>query len=286
MARPRDLSLAFSESHPRDAARVLEQLSIQEATSYLKLLPVRLSAPVIRHMLPTSAARCLEHFDDEFAAGVVHDLDAQSGTAILRYVPGMRRETLIAQLPTRTALAFRLLLTYPEDTVGAWINPHAVTVLPDTPASEAMERLRQSSDSAGTFIYVVDDEQRLQGVTLLADLVHAGRGVTLSQKMRPIRHRLSARASLAAAQDHAGWREYHALPVLERQERFIGALEHTTLYRILERRQHSISTVVTPTDSVSLLASSTWQVFAALLQSLVTLLPSARPLIEKPHEES
>ncbi|MCR4301457.1 MAG: hypothetical protein NUV51_07585, partial [Sulfuricaulis sp.] len=71
MARTRELSLAFAEAHPGDAARVLEHLSTHDATAFLKLLPTRLGAPVLRHMLPTSAAHCLEQLDDEAAAGLV-----------------------------------------------------------------------------------------------------------------------------------------------------------------------------------------------------------------------
>lgn len=285
MARARELSLAFVESHPGDAARVLEHLSTDDATAFLKLLPVRLGAPVLRHMLPTSAARCLEQLDDETAAGLVRDLDAQTGSAMLRYVRQPRRDQLIAQLPTTAALAFRLLLTYPEDTVGAWINTHCLAVSPETPVSEALERLRQSPESAGTFLYVVDADWRLKGMAAITDLLRAGRGTAVAQTMQPARHHLSARASLAAAHQHQGWKEYHALPVLERQERFIGALEFTVLHRAIEQLHPEVAASA-PADSLSLLTRSLWMVFANLLQALITLLPPAHPLVEDKHGES
>ena len=273
MARTRELSLAFAETHPSDAARVLEHLPVTDATAFLTLLPARLGAPVLRHMLPTSAARCLEQLDDEAAAGLVHDLDAQAGTAMLRYVEHRRREQLVTQLPTASALAFRLLLTYPEDTVGAWINPHCLAVTPDTPVNEALERLRQSSESAGTYLFVVNTDQRLRGIATITDLLRAGRGATIAQVMRPPRHHLSARASLSAARDHEGWQEFHALPVVERQDRFIGALEFQGLCRALDQSSHGDPVPPTP-DDISLLASSGWLMFASLLHTLVTLLPT------------
>lgn len=284
MARARDLSLAFAETHPGDAARVLEHLSTSEATAFLKLLPVRLGAPVLQHMLPTSAAHCLEQLDDEAAAGMVRDLDAQTGSAILRYVGQPRRDQLIAQLPTTSALAFRLLLTYPEDTVGAWINPHSLAVTPETSVSEAIERLRQSPESAGTCLYVVDPEQHLRGTALLVDLLRAGRGTTVAQVMRPVRHHLSARASLLAAHEHPGWRELSALPVVERRDRFIGALEFPVLLRAVEQ-PHGGKAAAPAADGVSLLAHASWLVFADLLQALISLLPAARPLAEEKHEK-
>jgi magnesium transporter len=281
MARTRELSLAFAETHPSDAARVLEHLSVTDATAFLTLLPARLGAPVLRHMLPTSAARCLEQLDDETAAGLVHDLDAQAGTAMLRYVEPRRRERLVTQLPTASALAFRLLLTYPEDTVGAWINPHCLAVTPETPVSEALERLRQSSESAVTYLFVVNADQRLLGITAVTDLLRAGRGAGVAQIMRPPRHPLSARASLSAARGSEGWQEFNALPVVERQHRFIGALEYPVLCRALEQPRLGDAAPPVP-DGLSLLARSGWSMYANLLHALVALLPT-RTVEEKRH---
>ena len=123
------------------------------------------------------------------------------------------------------------------------------------------------------------------GMVMLVDLLRAGRGATVAQLMRPTRHHLSARASLAAAHEHRGWREYHALPVMERQERFIGSLEYTVLHRAIEQPHPDDSRPVA-TGSLSLLVHSFWEVFANLLQALINLLPSARPLVEEKREGS
>ena len=281
MARTRELSLAFAETHPSDAARVLERVAVADAAAFLAMLPARLGAPVLRQMLPTAAARCLERVDNEVAAGMIRDLDAQAGTAILRYVSLPRRDQLVTQLPTASAIAFRLLLTYPEDTVGAWINPHSLAVTPDTPAGDVLERLRQSSESCETYIYVINAKQRLLGMVELVDLLRARRGITVEQLMHSPRHHLSARASLAAGFASEGWQERHALPVVERPERFIGALEYPVLCRAL--KQPLPGKAAGSSEGFALLARSYWRVFAELLQALITLLPSATEAEAKRH---
>ena len=57
MASSEELSYAFLEAHPADAARVLERLAATEAGALLQSAPLRLAAPVLRHMLPLSGAR-------------------------------------------------------------------------------------------------------------------------------------------------------------------------------------------------------------------------------------
>ena len=74
-------------------------------------------------MLPISGARCLEQLDDDQVTGLLRGAGAQAGVALLRYFGAERRSRLLAQLPTALTLAYELLLGYPEDSVGAWMDP-------------------------------------------------------------------------------------------------------------------------------------------------------------------
>jgi magnesium transporter len=70
MASSEELSYAFLETHPADAARVLERLAATEAAALLQAAPLRIASPVLRQMLPLSGARCLEQLDDDQIAGL------------------------------------------------------------------------------------------------------------------------------------------------------------------------------------------------------------------------
>ena len=101
MASSEDLSYAFLEAHPSDAARVLERLAPVSAAALLQSEPLSLASPVLR---------C-------FAAE--------------------RRAKLLANLPTALTITYEMLLGYPEGTVGAWMdpNPKALLTGPTLPAS-------------------------------------------------------------------------------------------------------------------------------------------------------
>ncbi len=91
MAISQELSYAFLESHPVDAARVLERLAAAESGALLQSAPVRLAAPVLRHMLPLPGARCLEQLNDDVITGLLRGTGAQAGVALLRYFGAERR---------------------------------------------------------------------------------------------------------------------------------------------------------------------------------------------------
>ena len=274
MAEAHELSLAFIESHPGDAARVLEQLSAEDAATFIGAVPARLGTPVFRHMLYTKAAQCLSFLDDDAASRLIQGIGPQAGAAVLRSLSPARRTSILEQLPSMSALAFRMVLGYPTDAVGAWMDTTVPVFVSETPAEEALAQLR-SEEYPATFtycVYAVDAEQRFAGIVPLQDLIRAEGGTRLSMIMRPPAHSLQARTSLASVRSHPGWDDFPSLPVVERQNRFAGALHHAALATALTQSRPEIA----PDSSGEIgafLTSTFWTVFAGLLQSAVTLLP-------------
>ncbi len=271
--RIRGLTLAFIETHPADAARVLEHLVAADAAALLDTIPATLAAPVIGEMIPAYAARCLETLRDDVAAGLIQVLGVQAGSSVLRYLPAGRRSALLEQLPGSNGIAYRLLLGYPEDTVGALMELRSLAVAADTGVKEALARVRRSPDDAGDFVYVVDADRRLQGIVRLVQLVRANQAFTVAQIMRRGVPMISAQASLHAARRHEGWREFHVLPVVESQDRFVGALRYAALIQALAYTQPGYRGEDAIGGAVGTLTGTYWQVIAGLIQATVSLLP-------------
>ncbi len=277
MARREDLSFAFLETHPTDAARVLERLAPQNVTALLSEAPARLAAPVLRAMLPPFVARCLGPLDDEPVSGLLRAMGPQSGVAVLHYMPDARRNALLAQLPTAMGIAFRLLLGYPEDTVGAWMDPRVVVLAADTPAESALQRLREAQGEVDTVVFVVGNGQRLVGQVELPELLRAPDNMPLSRLLRDVRFTLPARASIHGVQEHEGWDDFQLLPVVERDRRFVGALDRGVMARALMRRRQ-LQPQAGYGDVIANLAGGYWLGVSSLIQLAVEMLPVAAPL--------
>ena len=275
MTSSEELSYAFLEAHPVDAARVLERLAPATAAALLRSAPLRLATPVLRQMLPLAGARCLEQLDDSETAGLLRSLGAQAGVALLRYVGAERRTRLLAQLPTTLTLAYELLLGYPEGTVGAWMDPRALAFPADMTCGESLERVRQADEALIADPYVIDRNQRLLGYVEFADLLRAHTEVPLTRLVRASPHRLPAQALLAGLREHPGWREASTLPVVERGDRLVGALTHAALQRALSLEQNSPEPNATE-DTLAGVAGAYWFGVSALIQALVGQLPVQR----------
>ena len=284
VAEAASLSLAFLEAHPVDAARVLERLAPSVAADLLESIPQRLAAPVARQMLPLFSARAMDRLADDSAAGLLRAMGPQAGVAMLRQMPTARADALLALLPAGHAVTFRLLLGYPENTVGAWADPHALALTPNVNAGYAIERLRETEHEHDA-LYVVDHDQRLLGVVALVELLRVAPDTALRRIMRPPSVTVPAQSLIGAMRDHPGWASDRALAVVERGERFAGVLWQSALALALapstnRERGH------TPADALSLLANGYWSGVSGLIDVVVSWLPGGPRPVDTGHGET
>jgi len=272
--RARDLTVAFLRAHPGEAARVLEQLTAAETSSLLTAIPGRVAAPVIARLPPGFAARSLASLADEPVVRLLRRLNVPATAALLRHLPEPRRVRLLEELPVATAVGCRMLLRYPEDSIGALADTEVLTARPNESVREVLARLKAATRDAGDFLYIVDEERRLRTCMRPASLLLAPTSMSIGGAEAETVPALPAQAAPRSVRDHSGWRQYSTLPVVERNGRLVGALRHGVLIQVLEHsppRQEN--------DEASVLAvmgSTAWMLMAALLQSVVNELPGAR----------
>jgi len=274
MADNSSLTFAFVAAHPAEAAREVETLTTPERNALFAHLPVRLGAPVLGYMLPPIAARTLAALEAVQSIALLAALRAQGAVAILRHLPDAERTCLIDALPTATAVATRLLLGYPGDAVGAWADPDVAVLPADTRAGDALERARQPGETNADRVYVVDAARRLSGVVDLVTLLRAPADARLATLAQPARFVVAAVTPLGGALSHPAWDEVAELPVVERDNRPIGALRRATLVRALAERARAAGGTATGDASLAgTLAGGYWRAISALIESSLRLLP-------------
>jgi len=223
---PNPLTVAFVAAHPRDAARVLDRLEAETEGAFAAALPPGTAAAVLRHMTPRAAAACLSHMGEDAAAAAIESLETAAAAALLRRLDETRREGLLVRLTPRVQRSLRTVIGYAEGLVGAAMDPLAFTLAADTLAGEAIGQARADRPRIGQLVWVLGDENRLAGGVDVRDLLIAAPEARLGALARAAPATLSARARLDAVLDLAAWRTTAVLPVLDRDQRFLGALDH------------------------------------------------------------
>jgi magnesium transporter len=266
-----ELVAAYLRLHPENAARLLESLSFDETNAVLNAVDLGTAAPVVSHMLPTYAARCVERQLPADGAVLLERLGSQESVAVLRHLPNEHREAVLNALGPQWLMAFKLLLSYPTNTVGAWVEPRVLTLPDDCTAGEARDRVARSDQIAQARIYVLDRSRRLRGAVRGLALLQIGSRKKLASILEPA-DALWARDPLATAQEHSVWERHTEAPVVNRDEEFIGVIS----YADLRKAFREVNRVVDPrgdreiaevTELLKIGAGSLWNSLGDLMRT-------------------
>lgn len=279
MADSFDLGLAFVRTHPADAARVLEALPTGEACALFEAIPGQVGAPVLAAMLPTAAARIVSELPPACADATAAHIGAQSIVAILRHVSPEQRTRLLAELPAASAVTVRMLLGFPEDAIGAWVDPRVLTVTANDSVATALARVRSSDDADAAQVFVVDAEQRLVGSIALHVLLRADPNLRSGTLAKPASPALPAMMPLASARATALWDRALALPVLDRDQRLVGVLRRATLSRAMRGRGASANEHDRVTSVTGALAHTYWGVVSGSSAAALAALPRVKRVL-------
>jgi Mg/Co/Ni transporter MgtE len=229
VAADEKLAAAFLSRRPGVAARLLETMEPGKAVEVLEASPASIAAAVLYRMLPSSSARCAERMAMNKIVSLLEHLPVVTGATLLRHFAQPARQDVLRQIGATRAAALRLLLRYPANAVGAWMNPGVLTISGDYSVSEAADLL-EHDDHAEPRVYVLDRDRRprgaVRGMTLLRR-VHKG---DLGSIVEPVES-IWARESLIAAQRHECWEWQSEAPVVNRLGKFVGSITFAELIK-------------------------------------------------------
>jgi magnesium transporter len=269
MSAREDLAAAYLRLHPESAARLLESLPVEQANAVLNAVDTATAAPVVSHMLPTCAAQCLERQPPADAALLLERLGSRESVAVLRHLPANLRESVLSALGPQWLMAFKLLLSYPTNTVGAWVEPRVLTLPDECTAGEARERIARSEQVAQARIYVLDRSRRLRGAVRGLALLQVNSRKKVASILEPA-DALWARDLLSTAQEHTIWERHTEAPVVNRDEEFIGVISYADLRRAFRQTSHVAEPhgdreIAEVTELIAIGAGSVWRSIGDLI---------------------
>lgn len=183
-ARPEEWE-ALVESAPGDAADVLEELSEEAAVDLLADLDPDDAAEILEEIAPELAADIIEELDLEAAAAAVSHMDPEHAADLIGELAEETAEIVLDAMGEEEADAVRRLLVYPPDSAGGLMSQEIAALPVGLTMGEAIERIRSLHEELDdlSYVYVVDEEDRLKGVISFRDLVFGRPGSGLDEAM-------------------------------------------------------------------------------------------------------
>ncbi|MDR0976332.1 MAG: magnesium transporter [Prevotellaceae bacterium] len=165
----------LADLHPADIAELVNELTVEDARFVYRLLDNEAAANVLMEMdedvrkelldvLPseTIAKRIVDYLDSDDAVDLIRTLDEEKQEEVLSHIEDIEQAGDIVDL-----------LKYDEDTAGGLMGTEMVVVNENWSMPECLKEMRMQAEQLDEiyYVYVIDDEERLQGVFPLKKMI-------------------------------------------------------------------------------------------------------------------
>lgn len=164
-------------------------------------------------------------------------LEPDDAADVIQEAPADQRDALLSLLDEATRKEVGALLAYAEDDAGGLMNPRFARLRPDMGVDEAISYLRRQARERkvySTYVYVLDAEQRLLGVTSLRGLF----GAQPNQHVRDVMHADAERVPEFMDQELVSQRFREtgllALPVVDADGRMKGVVTVDDIVHVVQ----------------------------------------------------
>src|SRR3990167_2273166 len=195
------------EGHISELVALTRSRSQTDVINILEKEPDVVSGQVLARLQPILAQKVLNHFPETKSRAIVEAFDFPCGR--------------------QWSLARR----YPKESLGRLMSPAHGVFRMDTTVHAAIEEIRSLVKTVMiTYGYIVDDEEKLQGVLVMRDLMLAEPDQQLNEIMIDHPFSLHPEMSINDAMQAMVRRHYPVYPVCDDNQKIIGVIQGYVLF--------------------------------------------------------
>ena len=168
-----------------DVAELLEELEPEVAVVIFRLLKKVKAADVFSYLSTAKGIELLEVFSREQLSDVMNNLEPDERVALMEELPGDLTQKLFNSMDPKNIAQVRMLLGYPEESVGRLMTTNYVKIKKDWTVEKSFEHIRKFGRTAETVnvIYVVDEEEKLIDDLRITQIIVADADAKISDIM-------------------------------------------------------------------------------------------------------
>jgi magnesium transporter len=207
-----------------DLADLLVQVKEPDKVLLFTSLPRDLASDVFSYLETSEKDEMLTELTDEETRRLLADLPPDERTSLLENLPGVATQRVLNLLSPKDLEQTRVLLGYPEESVGRLMRPDYVAVRPDWTIARALEHIRARGKDIETIsiIYVADASWHLLDALELQRFILADPNDTVESIMDRNYIGLNALDDQEEAVRTMDRYDLYALPVMDDENVLLG----------------------------------------------------------------
>lgn len=222
---PVDLAQVFTALNDREMRFFVETLlSLDKASYTIRELPPPQIQNILRNIEPAKTAALLNYSPEDHSAYFLEVLEEGEREAFLKLVDAPKYRRLSQ------------LLSYPQGSAGRDMDTQVLCLSERVSAQEAIDQIRNRTVDSVYYIYCVDDQQRLVGITSLRELVTANANTPLSEIIKREIIKVSPETPVIEAAHLVKRYDFIAIPVVDSQNHLLGTIAVDDVIDLLQEQ--------------------------------------------------
>ncbi len=225
-----------SELHPADIAEIISRVSKDEGTHLLKDLDIETAAEALSELEPEKQAEIISSIDTAKAADLLEEMPPDDAADVLADLPAEKAKEILEHIEKEEAEDIQELLIHKEDTAGGVMTNEFISYQPEIIVKDAIERFKKDAEEIETvyYIYIVDEHERLLGVTSLRELLLADPAVPLSDIMETKMITAAPEVDVKVVSEMLSKYNLVALPIVDKEGNLLGIVTVDDVLDIVE----------------------------------------------------
>jgi magnesium transporter len=233
------LKAALPTIHPVDLAEYLDDVDLEERVRIFEMLDPAAAAQTLTAMPHDYRVELVDKIGEEKLGAVIDKMPDNAVADIIDHLPLHKEKGVLSKVETEKAADIQALRQYPANSAGGRMTRNFVTVPEHTSAREVIQQIQGAVDPHTVdFIYIVDPQGRLKGISSLARLMLHKADEKVGDFMRKEISFVGPTTDQEEVARLAQKYRIRAVPVVDADMKMIGVV---TLQDIVEVIQHEAS---------------------------------------------
>lgn len=226
---------ALKALHPADAAEVLATLRPEEIARFIEILGPETALPIFEFVPFEVQKETLEYLPRNVLVQLISNMRPDERADLVEEMDEVTKDRLLALLIQAERQNLLKLLTYPEDSAGAYMTTDYALLRPETRVRSALDQLRLQAPKKETiyYAYVVDDARRLVGIVSLRDLIMARPENLVGDIMHTNVIAVRVDMDIEEVAKEMVRYDFLAMPVVDGDNRLVGIITYDDIFDVM-----------------------------------------------------
>lgn len=221
------VKVALSQAHPSAIVECLREMPPSQQALVFRLLEKQRALDVFEHLDRWEQTQLVRAMEDPDLVQLIEAIEPDERVRLLEELPAKVVKRILLELSGETLASISVLLGYPDDSAGRMMNPKYLALPEQTPASVALQQVRQSplDPEYLEVVFVLGEGRLYRGYVTLAKLLKAAPDTPLSNLLEGEAVAVSAYDPKERVAELFMRRQYPLVAVVDREGRLVGAID-------------------------------------------------------------